>query len=214
MFLSNKYCRWYFKIIEKARGRNSSSLNYCERHHILPRSLGGTDDLDNIVSLTAREHFVCHLLLTKFTQGKDKRKMCYALSSFHRKSKYHKRVFNSYEYEALRKNSVVLCLETISKRKFPTGKEHHMYGKNHTIFSKQKIRNSKFKTKWITPWGIFNFVSEATSYVKENKILGIKDDETLRRYCTDKNNFVIKGKRSIPQWRGKTPFELGFGVEK
>lgn len=39
---------------------------YTEVHHILPRSLGGTDDSSNLVRLTAREHYIAHLLLTKF----------------------------------------------------------------------------------------------------------------------------------------------------
>lgn len=38
---------------------------YTESHHILPRSLGGTDNKDNLVDLSAREHYICHLLLTK-----------------------------------------------------------------------------------------------------------------------------------------------------
>ena len=38
---------------------------YTEKHHIIPKSLGGSDDKCNIVELTAREHFVCHLLLSK-----------------------------------------------------------------------------------------------------------------------------------------------------
>lgn len=38
---------------------------YYENHHIIPRSLGGTDDVENLVRLTAREHFICHYLLIK-----------------------------------------------------------------------------------------------------------------------------------------------------
>ena len=34
-----------------------------ERHHIVPKSMDGTDDEGNIVNLTAREHFIAHLLL-------------------------------------------------------------------------------------------------------------------------------------------------------
>mgnify|MGYP000733483175 CR=1 FL=1 len=34
-------------------------------HHILPKCLGGTDDLENLVELTAEEHFVAHQLLVK-----------------------------------------------------------------------------------------------------------------------------------------------------
>lgn len=34
-------------------------------HHILPKSLGGTDNADNLVRLTVREHFLAHFLLYK-----------------------------------------------------------------------------------------------------------------------------------------------------
>ena len=37
---------------------------YYEGHHIIPRCVGGNDDEKNIVLLTAREHFICHKLLT------------------------------------------------------------------------------------------------------------------------------------------------------
>lgn len=40
-------------------------IGYTEKHHILPKSLGGSDNKDNLVALTAKEHFICHLLLTK-----------------------------------------------------------------------------------------------------------------------------------------------------
>ena len=38
---------------------------YKEKHHILPRCIQGTDNINNIVLLTAKEHFVCHHILTK-----------------------------------------------------------------------------------------------------------------------------------------------------
>lgn len=40
-------------------------IGYTELHHILPRSMGGSDDPSNLVRLSAREHFICHLLLYK-----------------------------------------------------------------------------------------------------------------------------------------------------
>jgi hypothetical protein len=42
---------------------------------VIPQSLGGTNDPNNIVKLTAREHFICHLLLTKMVVGTNKSKM-------------------------------------------------------------------------------------------------------------------------------------------
>ena len=73
----NKYKRWYEQIVQRAKDRVLNG--YYERHHILPRSLGGLDISENIVCLTAREHFICHWLLTKFTVGESRDKMIYAL---------------------------------------------------------------------------------------------------------------------------------------
>lgn len=73
----NKYEKWYISITQNAKTR--SLKGYSERHHIIPRSLGGTDNIDNLVDLTAREHFICHWLLTKTYTGQDKHKMLNAL---------------------------------------------------------------------------------------------------------------------------------------
>lgn len=73
----SKYEKWYAAITENAKNRNLTS--YTETHHILPKSLGGNDLPFNLVKLTAREHFICHWLLTKITTGEDRYKMLNAL---------------------------------------------------------------------------------------------------------------------------------------
>lgn len=73
MFNQNKYTRIYYAIIE--RSRNRILEGYSEKHHVIPQSLGGANDPHNIVTLTAREHFICHLLLTKMVDGNNKSKM-------------------------------------------------------------------------------------------------------------------------------------------
>ena len=61
----------YNQLIEKRRKfpltKNKKDPNYiyCEAHHIVPKCLNGTDDSNNIVNLTAREHFIAHYLLWK-----------------------------------------------------------------------------------------------------------------------------------------------------
>ena len=57
------YLRIYDALISRAKDRELSG--YSERHHIIPRCMGGTDDAANIVRLTAEEHFVAHELLVK-----------------------------------------------------------------------------------------------------------------------------------------------------
>jgi hypothetical protein len=77
IFINNKYTTWYNSLINNAKNRTIEG--YAEKHHIIPSSLGGTNDTDNLVKLTAKEHFICHLLLTKMTTGNDRYKMNFAL---------------------------------------------------------------------------------------------------------------------------------------
>jgi hypothetical protein len=78
MFLTNKYSKCYFNIINNAKARSNDPSIYVEKHHIVPKSLGGSNDMENLVILTAREHFICHLLLTKMVAGENKTKMIHA----------------------------------------------------------------------------------------------------------------------------------------
>ena len=57
------YEKIYNKIINNARLNNNVNGKYYEVHHILPKCLGGTDDNDNLVNLTLKEHYICHELL-------------------------------------------------------------------------------------------------------------------------------------------------------
>ena len=52
MYLTNKYTTTYYKIVDRATSRDLSG--YSEKHHVIPKSLGGTDELSNIVRLTAK----------------------------------------------------------------------------------------------------------------------------------------------------------------
>lgn len=57
------YQKIYDQIIDRARNRKLNC--YKEKHHVTPRCLGGSDNKDNLVELTAREHFICHWLLCR-----------------------------------------------------------------------------------------------------------------------------------------------------
>jgi len=60
----NKYQRIYNQLIEK-RKEFFNFEEYSEKHHIIPRCMGGSDEKSNLVKLTAREHFIAHTLLVK-----------------------------------------------------------------------------------------------------------------------------------------------------
>ena len=76
--MNYKYCYDLLVSNRKQLGRTKKDGVYYERHHIPPRSLGGTNNPENLVYLTPKEHYICHHLLTKFTIGSDKIKMVFA----------------------------------------------------------------------------------------------------------------------------------------
>lgn len=64
------YKKIHDDIIERAKTRVLDG--YKERHHIIPRCMGGNNDASNLVNLTAREHFIVHKLLCEIYPDMDK----------------------------------------------------------------------------------------------------------------------------------------------
>lgn len=69
------YQSHYDKLI--ARGQRTLIHGYRERHHIIPKCLGGDNKEDNLVWLTPEEHYVAHQLLVKI-YPKNHRLLCAA----------------------------------------------------------------------------------------------------------------------------------------
>lgn len=59
------YKHHYEKLISRGKARTLPPNVYREKHHIIPRGIGGSDAPENIVELTPEEHFVAHQLLVK-----------------------------------------------------------------------------------------------------------------------------------------------------
>jgi len=75
------YKKIYEDLIKKCKERKIERFKQgYEIHHIIPRSFGGGDLETNLVMFTLREHFLAHRLLTKFTTGFEKYKMCCAMN--------------------------------------------------------------------------------------------------------------------------------------
>lgn len=107
-FIHNKYFKWYCNITNKAHKENriyDSKIH--EKHHFLPESMGGED----IVILTHREHYLCHELLVRFTTGKDKMKMCFALHTFFHFDYHRPSIKKSILYETHKKMFMISCSE-------------------------------------------------------------------------------------------------------
>jgi hypothetical protein len=123
----NKYTKWYNNITDKAKNRKLDS--YTESHHIKPRSMGGSDEPENLVNLTAREHFICHWLLVKMTTGQDHYKMLNALRILRAENSNQQRYktkITSRVYESIKQEYSQLQSKKVSGDKNP------MYGKKRT----------------------------------------------------------------------------------
>ena len=103
IFLANKYSNWYYQIIQRSQSRERNPLLLYEKHHIIPKSLGGSNDKKNLAHLTLREHFLVHRLLAKMTTGQNNIKMVWAI---HRMLYAGNRIVNSHTYEICRRQFV------------------------------------------------------------------------------------------------------------
>lgn len=152
------YGKTYDRLIQKRRD-NPISRNecYCERHHIIPKSEGGSDDDTNLVNLTAREHYIAHLLLARIY---DDFKMWAAIKLMltghikRRTFRHNSRLYAVSRERWARKHSELLksrptpqgSLEGLRKAwRTPSGR---MTGKHHTQKAKDKIREKRLGMTW------------------------------------------------------------------
>ena len=92
------YQNIYNQIIHRAQTRQLEG--YVEKHHIVPKCLGGSNSKNNIVQLTAREHFICHMLLCEIHPDNSKLKYALFLMSIGKqkaKDKHYKISNRTYE---------------------------------------------------------------------------------------------------------------------
>lgn len=207
----NKYTKWYNQITDRARNRTMEG--YTERHHIKPRSLSGTDDVDNLVELTAREHFICHWLLVKMTTGEDHYKMLNALRMMRAEKPGQQRyetAITSRVYESIKQEYAQL--QSVLR----SGKGNGFYGKTHTEEARQAIRE-KNTGKKLTEEQIARQVAAQTGRKrapfseewrakmavkkkgKNNPRFGVELSEETRRKIGNK----IRGRKQTPEEKAR-----------
>ena len=100
-------------IIDRAKTRVLPKETYTERHHIIPRCMGGTDDKSNLVDLTAREHFIVHKLLVEiYPNVKGLWSAYFMMMNAKTKSQGRDYVSTSSEYERVK----LICAQVQSDR--------------------------------------------------------------------------------------------------
>ncbi len=157
IFLENKYTKWYYAIVQQAQARNVHMKG--EKHHIIPESFylnrkrkgssgwleGDPDEPSNVVTLTYKEHLLCHKLLIKMTVGKAKAKMYHALQVLI--SNKNAKNITSKQYHLLREGlsasmkdywSIEKRLERSTKY---SNEGNPFFGKNHSTETKEILRD-------------------------------------------------------------------------
>jgi hypothetical protein len=134
LFKINKYSKWYFNIINNSINRNTL-LQYTEKHHIIPKALGGVDSTSNIAILTAKEHFIVHHLLVKMVKDKiSTDKMWSAFFMMHIGRDNRVKYARTYEFLIIRMSQ--------NKSENYKGENNHFFGKKHSEKTKRKMSNS------------------------------------------------------------------------
>ena len=171
MFIESKYLKWYYSIIDKAKAETRKKYQgiYYEKHHIIPKSIGGKNSSDNLVLLTAREHYICHLLLVKIVEDKNKYKMMCALHYLNSRGTGLNQKYNSKLYEYHRK-AFIERMSTHMKflMNTPEKKEKmrkHMSTRMNTKESKERNSQKNKNSTWM-----FNPNTLEESFILKTKV--------------------------------------------
>lgn len=179
MYLENNFTEQYYAIVNTAivrvpqsasRKEAKNILTYTERHHIIPKSMGGTDEQSNLVWLTAEEHLRVHLLLPKMvSENHNIRKMSLAaVRMANPQSKTQQRIIGDNlipEIAAIRAEAALLHSKYMSEKH--KGKDNPFYGHKHTDETKE-IQRLSSANRVMTEQMHLNYSNGRKTFYKDN----------------------------------------------
>jgi hypothetical protein len=175
----------YDALIKKYGLKNKPDF-YSERHHIVPKSMGGLDNIANLVYLTPKQHFIAHWLLWKIHRNQSMAHAFWMMSSS-------RKFVGSFAYNAARKaNAEASSIR--NKGRIPSNKEWFIENISRKPKSEEfKLNQSKrllnshhLAYRIMTPFGEFNSLRQAESSLKiDRRKLSkmIKDPDIKYYYC-------------------------------
>lgn len=126
------YRKIYDNLINTRKERKLCKSVYVEKHHVIPKVMGGDNNPNNLIELTAREHFLAHWLLYKIHKSSQ---MAMAYFSMTRKGKGQDRRITSRQYQSAK---VAMSKSKKGEGNFWYGTTGPMGGKTHTDDFKKK----------------------------------------------------------------------------
>lgn len=178
------YIKIYDTIVENRKFNLIKNI-YAEEHHIIPKSLGGSSKKENIVRLTAREHFICHLLLTKiYALGVSHQKMIKAFGMMlwcENKETQQRYKINSHLYSKLREEFAIIQSEQ------QKGKKNSQYGKRwitNGIENRRIYKNENVPEHWRTGRILLSLRKQRKCKFCGKNIFGqrVKCKECIKKY--------------------------------
>jgi len=146
---STHYLDRYIKFITFAKNLAVGD-KYVESHHILPQSMGGLNDDNNLVKLSARQHYLAHWMLWKAYKSKEMTFAFFSMSNQSNQYQGRNRKINSRIYENLRNEFSTLLSKTAEdKWQDPAYRQKHIDTNNSE--KTQRIRSEKAKELWQNP---------------------------------------------------------------
>lgn len=109
----------FINNILQTRERFMDTDEYHERHHIVPRCKGGTDEKDNLIDLFAKEHFIAHKLLAEENPDDDQLVYAYGIMAFTKDKNQQRYELSPEEYESARK----MCVQNFAGENNPSARK-------------------------------------------------------------------------------------------
>ena len=201
----------FINNIIATRGRFSCGDEYHERHHIIPRCMGGSDEENNLIDLYAREHFEAHRLLALENPENDKLIYAWHMMSCCRNNDKFTHNISKEEYEEARK------FFSATHSNAMRGENNPRYGKSCSDETRQKISiANKGKTAGSKNpmFGVRRFGKDNPNYGKnlseETKIKisnalfgqfsGEKNPRSRAIYCPELNEFFSYAKEASEKY--------------
>lgn len=185
------YTKIYNSLIEHAKYKEYDG--YTEVHHIIPKCIGGTNEVNNLVRLSAREHFVAHLLLSKMYPKSGLPHALWRMANGKGQYKFSSRI-----YEIARKMHAerIFGDKNANWKKGRKGDKNAMFGKTHNEEVRRIIAEAN-KQKLVCPHcdkigGIaimqrwhFDKCKLSPTYVPPKKMKRVKPTEETKQKVRD-----------------------------
>lgn len=186
----------YEKFIQNildTRGRFACGAQYHERHHIVPKSVGGGNEEENLIDLFAREHFEAHRLLALENPENDNLIYAWGCMTWTKDKNQQRVKVTAEEYEEAKKIYSEMCSKRYAGENNPNygrkhteeekkkmsenhrkhfGESNHYYGKHHSDEIRKKMsENSKIKKKvlCLETGIVFDSITKAAEFANVSK---------------------------------------------